>query len=796
MIINRRLILVLSIALLSIGFAQPNKRVPHIGYIYPAGGKQGTTVKVMAGGQYLRNTEKVFITGKGIEGKVIEFVKPLRKIEPEERRTLKKEMIELTREKVTEMRQEGNKKKRSLKKNRKTVIKNSENKKQKDKETTELPEHPMIEDLKDKSLEELGHLNYYFFTSRKKGQRNRQLDETLFIEINIKNNVKPGNYELRIQSPQGLSNPIVFQVGQLPEIREIEPNNKDAEPKFRRFLQSDEEKALETPFIMNGRIMPGDIDRFEFKAEKSQKLVIRLQARSLMPYLADAVPGWFQAVAAIYESNGTELKFTDDYRFHPDPVMLFEVPETGSYQLEIRDAVYRGRDDFVYRLSVGELPFITEIFPLGGKAGEKTPVYIKGWNIERKRILIDTRPGDKYIRQISHNNGRWISNSVAYAVDPIYDIFEKESNDTIQNAQKIGLPKIINGRITKSDDIDIVQFKGRKKQKIVAEVLARRLNSPLDSYLEITDSKGNVIAYNDDYVEKDQHLHKDIQGLVTHHADSYVTAELPEDGTYYIHLKDAQCHGSQAHSYRLRISYPEPDFALRVTPSSLMFRRGEIVPVNVHALRKDGFNGAINIKLKDDTHGFQLEGNTIPPDCGKVQMTIKAPDKSPGKSIVLQLEGTADIGGRKVTHKVVPAENRMQAFLYRHLVPSRVLMAYVKDTRWRNPQFRIAGPKAVRINAGNSDKIKVVCPNKRILKDIKLQLHDPPMGFKIIDVNTLPKGLEFKIHTDPDIPEFKGNLIVEAYRKFTPKAEKGEAPKKKRTVYLGAFPAIEVEKLN
>ena len=84
---------------------------------------------------------------------------------------------------------------------------------------------------------------------------------------------------------------------------------------------------------------------------------------------ADAVPGWFQATLALYDAQGNEVAYADDYRFDPDPVLLYEVPEDGEYGLEIRDAIYRGREDFVYRITVGELPFVTSIFPLGGHAG-------------------------------------------------------------------------------------------------------------------------------------------------------------------------------------------------------------------------------------------------------------------------------------------------------------------------------------------------------------------------------------------------------------------------------------------
>ena len=54
----------------------------------------------------------------------------------------------------------------------------------------------------------------------------------------------------------------------------------------------------------------------------------------------------------------------------PIPVLYYEIPADGEYVVEIKDAIYRGREDFVYRITIGELPFVTSIFPLGGPAGD------------------------------------------------------------------------------------------------------------------------------------------------------------------------------------------------------------------------------------------------------------------------------------------------------------------------------------------------------------------------------------------------------------------------------------------
>ena len=135
------------------------------------------------------------------------------------------------------------------------------------------------------------------------------------------------------------------------------------------------------PAAINGQILAGDRDRYRFTARKGHRLVVAVQARRLIPYLADGVPGWFQAIVTVYDAKGEELACTDHYRFDPDPVVSCEIPADGQYTVEITDALYRGREDFVYRISIGELPFVTSIFPLGGRAGSPTNVQITGWNL-------------------------------------------------------------------------------------------------------------------------------------------------------------------------------------------------------------------------------------------------------------------------------------------------------------------------------------------------------------------------------------------------------------------------------
>ena len=204
--------------------------------------------------------------------------------------------------------------------------------------------------------------------------------DTVMLKVAIAANAAPGDREIRLVTPNALSNPLRFCVGTLPEVSR--PAAKPANPDFDKMLERiggppapvgtpKHEAQVTLPVTINGQIMPGGVDRYHFFASHGQQLIIAASARSLIPYLADAVPGWFEATVTLLDAKGKEVASAERYRFKPDPVLHFEVPQDGQYTVEIHDSIFRGREDFVYRLTMGELPFVTGIFPLGGRGGRK-----------------------------------------------------------------------------------------------------------------------------------------------------------------------------------------------------------------------------------------------------------------------------------------------------------------------------------------------------------------------------------------------------------------------------------------
>ena len=96
-------------------------------------------------------------------------------------------------------------------------------------------------------------------------------------------------------------------------------------------------------------------------------------------------------------------------------------------------------------------------------------------------------------------------------------------------------------------------------------------------------------------------------------------------------------------------------------------------PLTVYALRRDGFTNEITLTLADAPQGFRLTGAKVPANQDQVRLTLQAPPAATDEPVRLSLEGRAFIQGQPIAHPAVPAEDMMQAFAYRHLVPAKEL---------------------------------------------------------------------------------------------------------------------------
>lgn len=779
-------LLTTTLVLLAISPHAHAQRAARIGYVYPAGGKQGSTFEAVIAGQLLTDVSYVDVSGTGVAAKIKELIRP---ITGKETNDLRIQIDELLARKAVVTKDAKALEQFKTFRNAKNIKHESSSD---DKELQEIKQKYANATWTEQDEKLLKQVRAKL-SSAVRRPANPAISELAVVEFTLAEKAEPGQRELRIGSPTALSNPLVFQVGCLPEFskpasktitQQVSAVAKTAQgPKSTR-TASDTEVTI--PAVVNGQILPGQIDRYRFQATKGQRLVLAAAARQLIPYIADAVPGWFQATLTLYDAKGKELAYDDDFRFDPDPVLYYEIPADGQYVVEIKDAIYRGREDFVYRLTIGEVPFVTNIFPLGGPVGAKTTVTLTGWNLPIHQLKVDDTRKSPGVYPISLGKQEDASNRFPFAVGSLPECFEKEPNSDQAHAQRVAMPGIVNGRIAKPDDCDVFCFEGHAGSPFVAEVYARRLNSPLDSLLKFTDAKGHELAQNDDYDDKGA-------GLVTHQADSRISVTLPADGLYYLFLRDQQHKGGPDYAYRLRLSPPMPDFELRAVPSTINARAGSSVPLTVYVLRRDGFSGEITLDLKDAPKGFTLSGGRLPANQDQVKITLTMPPTPPKEPVSLKLQGRAKINGREISHPAVPAENMTQAFEYRHLVPSQELKVAVAGRAVPKATVKFLAEMPVKIPAGGTVRVPFSGLAKALAK-AEFTLNDAPDGITLKSASPKDDGAELLLACDAARikPGTKGNLIVAASPR-TPATPGKTKARRQPQAPLATLPAIPFE---
>jgi hypothetical protein len=173
-----------------------------------------------------------------------------------------------------------------------------------------------------------------------------------------------------------------------------------------------------------------------------------------------------------------------------------------------------------------------------------------------------------------------------------------------------------------------------------------------------------------------------------------------------------------------------------------------------------------------------------------------APPRPTDDPLRLSLEGRATIQGRQVVHAAVPAEDMMQAFAYRHLVPAKELDVAVSGRFMSRVSVKILGATPVRIPAGGNARVRLGAPTGGFANRFQLELNEPPEGVAIAKVSPTDEGAEIELHSDAAKakPGLKGNLIVNIFPgQGLAAAQKGKKQNNQRRVSAGTLPAIPFE---
>ena len=136
----------------------------------------------------------------------------------------------------------------------------------------------------------------------------------------------------------------------------------------------------------------------------------------------------------------------------------------------------------------------------------------------------------------------------------------------------------------------------------------------------------------------------------------------------------------------------------------------------------------------------------------------------------------------------------MQAFLYRHLTPSRQLVVAVIGKR-SAPPITLRDPSPVRIPLGGTAQVLIETPRRPELHKLQFELSEPPEGVTLERVSVVSDGLTLKLKADANTAKtgLVDNLIVEAFTENAGRRPGRQGAKRKRRFSLGVLPAIPFE---
>ena len=470
------------------------------------------------------------------------------------------------------------------------------------------------------SIEGAGELLFTHpgLTATRKPNAEGQPEANKYI-VNIAADTPVGIHEARLMTRLGISSSRVFSVGALSEVVSAAPN-----------LTLATAMELKVNSICNAVMSVKSIDHYMFDTQKGHRYVLNCDSRGIDSKL--------DAVLIIADAVGRDLVVE-----RRGDTLDFIATNDGKHILKIHDLTFKGGPAYFYRLSLQELP-----------SGAPLPTFAS-----TKTVSSFSWPPD------------------GLAVNPL--LFETEPNNLPAQAQKISLPCDISGSFYPAADVDTFEFTGIKGEVWWVEVASERLGRPTDPAVLVQHvSVGGAKELLTDVAE-----FSDIASPMKPSTNGYAydgppydggsldvigKLEIKEDGVHRLQLSDlfGGTRNDARNVYRLIIRKAAPDFALagwglhmelrngdrNALSKPLALRGGITVALEVVAVRRDGFEGDIELVMEGLPDGVTAQGLRIPAGKTRGIMLITADDKAPKSLANVVFFGRSVVDGVEVKRPV------------------------------------------------------------------------------------------------------------------------------------------------
>ena len=398
----------------------------------------------------------------------------------------------------------------------------------------------------------------------------------LTAQIKIADDCMPGVYELRVVTQKGISTAGLFEVGRLPEIVAVNNTRQTAQ-------------AIKLPCIANG-CLAANSERhyFRFNATKGKRLVFNLKG---FRYKEESVL-FFNPNLRLYDSEGKELTENHGY-FDLDPLIDWTCPTDGAYTMEVRDLLGRGNPGSVYRLTMGEVPYDSVLYPPAAQTGGSVSLNLVGKNTEsvetKFTLTMPTVPG---LQQIQSPFG-----SLPFYVSEFPVISDQAKPTPVAK-----LPASFSGRIAQPGETTTFPITGDGPCEF--ELFSGRLGSPGSIAAALLASDGRAI------------------GRMA--GDGRMNAKLDAGKAYSLKVEEVSGKGGREYTYAIEARPAHPHLEVAARPGNISLRPGIATAVEIVVTRRDSIVGDISIRAENLPAGVTALPASLPPDRNSTYLILIA----------------------------------------------------------------------------------------------------------------------------------------------------------------------------
>ena len=437
--------------------------------------------------------------------------------------------------------------------------------------------------------------------------------------VTIAADAPQGIHEALIMTRLGISSSRVFSVSTLPEVSQAPHTTTLAKA-----------MALDVPSICNAVMSEKSIDHFAFEAQKGRRYVVNCDSRGIDSKLdAVLIIADGEGRDVIVERRGGAIDFTAEV--------------DGKHIVKVHDLTFKGGPAYFYRLSIQEL-----------SSRDPVPIFAS----------------TKTVSSFSWPPQGLVAGSLLSEIEP---------NNLQAQAQKISLPCDISGSFFPAADVDTFEFEGVKGETWWVEIASERLGRPTDPSMIVQH------VSQDAGQEKmtDVSEFSDIASPVKLSSNGYAydgppydggsldilgKLEIKNDGVHRIQLSDlfGGTRIDERNVYRMIVRKAAPDFALaawglhmelrngdrNALSKPLALRGGITMALEVVALRRDGFDGDIELVMEGLADGVIAQGLKIPAGKTRGVMLITADDKAPKSFVNATFYGRSALNGSEIKRPV------------------------------------------------------------------------------------------------------------------------------------------------